>query len=61
MIIGDILQLNATMAPRLMEAGMQGIGCPASQGERLEQEEEVDGMDADELVSKINEFLATKN
>ena len=61
MIIGDILQQDATIAPILMAAGMHCIGCPASQGESLEQAAEVHGMDADELVSKINEFLAAKN
>ena len=46
MLIGEILQADATVAPILMASGMHCIGCPASQGE---------------LVTKINEYLATKN
>ena len=49
MLIGEILQADATVAPILMASGMHCIGCPASQGE------------SDELVTKINEYLATKN
>ncbi len=61
MVIGDMLAEDATIAPILMASGMHCIGCPASQAETLEQAAEVHGMDADELVAKVNEFLATKN
>lgn len=60
MIIGDILAQDATVAPILMAAGMHCIGCPASQNESLEQAAAVHGMDAEDLVSKINEYLAAK-
>lgn len=60
MLIGEILQEDATIAPILMASGMHCIGCPASQGESLEQAAAVHGMDADELVNKINEYLAAK-
>ena len=36
------------------------LGCPASQGESLEEACMVHGVDADELVKKINDFLASK-
>ena len=61
MLIGQILQEDATVAPILMASGMHCIGCPASQGERLEEAAMVHGIDSDELVTKINEYLATKN
>lgn len=61
MLIGEILQADATIAPILMASGMHCIGCPASQGESLEEAAMVHGMDADDLVAKINEYLATKN
>lgn len=61
MLIGNILQEDATIAPILMASGMHCIGCPASQGESLEEAAMVHGMDCDDLVSKINEYLAAKN
>lgn len=60
MLIGEILQEDATIAPILMASGMHCIGCPASQGESLEEAAMVHGLDADELISKINEYLANK-
>ena len=42
------------------ENGMHCLGCPASQGESLEEACMVHGVDADELVKKINDFLASK-
>lgn len=61
MLIGEILQEDATIAPILMASGMHCIGCPASQGESLEEAAMVHGIDGDELVAKINEYLAAKN
>ena len=60
MIIGQMLAEDMTIAPILMASGMHCIGCPSSQGESLEQAAMVHGMDADELVDKINEYLAAK-
>ena len=61
MLIGEILQADATVAPILMASGMHCIGCPASQGESLEEAAMVHGIDSEEQVTKINEYLATKN
>ena len=36
-------------------------GCTDSYGESLEEAAMVHGIDSDELVTKINEYLATKN
>ena len=44
----------------LIGIGMHCLGCPASQGESLEEACMVHGVDADELVKKINDFLASK-
>ena len=60
MLIGDILSMDMTIAPILMASGMHCIGCPASEGESLQEAASVHGLDADELVSKINEFLHHK-
>ena len=43
MLIGEILQADATVAPILMASGMHCIGCPASQGESLEEAAMVHG------------------
>ena len=60
MIIGDILSVDATIAPILMAAGMHCIGCPSAQGESLEQAAMVHGLDSDQLVNSINEYLEKK-
>ena len=59
-VIGDILDLDGTTAPFFLEMGMHCLGCPASRGETIEQACEVHGVDADELVAKLNAHLADK-
>jgi len=58
MNIGELLRVNENIAPILMGAGMHCLGCPASQMESLEQACAVHGIDCDDLVAKINEFLS---
>lgn len=60
MIIYDILKIDANLAPVLMGAGMHCIGCPSAQGESLEEAAMVHGLDADQLVDTLNEYLNTK-
>ena len=55
--IGELLNITMNVAPILMEIGMHCLGCPASQGESLEEAAMVHGIDADLLVEKINAFL----
>ena len=57
-IIGDILDINADTAPFFLEMGMHCLGCPSARGETVEQACMVHGVDADELVNKINAHLA---
>ena len=57
MTIGEVLNINMDIAPILLEIGMHCLGCPASQGESLEEAAMVHGIDADLLVEKINAFL----
>ncbi|MGN0498429.1 MAG: DUF1858 domain-containing protein [Acutalibacteraceae bacterium] len=59
-IIGDILDLDSTTAPFFFEMGMHCLGCPASRGESLEEACAVHGVNADEMVEKINNHLANK-
>ncbi len=57
-LIGEALEINRGIAPILMEIGMHCLGCPASQAETIGEASEVHGVDPDELVKKINDFLA---
>ncbi|MBR7185525.1 MAG: DUF1858 domain-containing protein [Clostridia bacterium] len=59
-IIGDVLDYNSDTAKFFFEIGMHCLGCPASRGETIEQACAVHGTNADELVKKLNEFLADK-
>ena len=56
-LIGDILDMDRTTAPFFLEMGMHCLGCPSARGETLEQACEVHGVNADELVAKINAHL----
>ena len=53
MTIGEVLVNKPDVAPILMEMGMHCLGCPASQGESLEQAAMVHGMNIDDLMGKI--------
>ena len=57
-IIGDILTIAPQTAPLFMGIGMHCLGCPASRGETVEEACAVHGVDAEELVAKLNDFLA---
>ena len=57
MLIGQLLQIDANIAPILMRAGMHCLGCPSSQMESLEAAAMVHGLDVDVLVNQINDFL----
>ena len=52
--IGEILEKAPEKAEVLLSAGMQCLGCPASQEETLEEACAVHGIDVDELVNKLN-------
>lgn len=60
MIIGELILIDKGIIPILMQAGMHCIGCPSSQGETLEEACMVHGMDVDELLKDINDYLASK-
>ena len=59
-VIGDVLDYNVDTAEFFFAIGMHCLGCPASRGETIEEACAVHGTDADELVARINEFLAAK-
>ena len=56
--IGELLKNAPDIAPVLTNIGMHCLGCPASQGESIEEAAMVHGVNADELVNAINQKLA---
>ena len=58
MLIGQLIQVDESIPPILMRAGMHCLGCPASQGESLEEACMVHGADADALVADLNKAIA---
>lgn len=58
--MGEMIEYDRGIAVVLMESGMHCVGCPASIGESLEEACMVHGLDADEVLAKINEYLAGK-
>ena len=59
-LIGDLLRMDMSIGAILMASGMHCVGCPSAQMESLEEAAMVHMMDCDELVDKINEYLAAK-
>lgn len=59
-IIGDVLDFDNGTAKFFFEIGMHCLGCPASRGETIEQACAVHGTNADELVKKLNDYIASK-
>jgi len=59
-LIGDILDFDVETAQFFFEIGMHCLGCPSASGETVEEACAVHGVDADELVDKINNYLAQK-
>lgn len=60
MVIADMLQIDPGIAAILMASGMHCVGCPYAQGESLEEAAMVHGLDAEELVSSVNQYLEKK-
>ena len=52
--IGELLENAPEKAEILLAAGMHCLGCPAAQAETLEEACAVHGINADELVEKLN-------
>lgn len=60
MIIMDVLRIDPGTADFFFQIGMHCLGCPSASGESIEQACQVHGVDPDELVEKINSYLAAK-
>lgn len=60
MIIADILKIDRGTIPILLNSGMHCLGCPSSSGESLEEACAIHGIDVDQLVKELNDYLESK-
>jgi hybrid cluster-associated redox disulfide protein len=56
-MIGELLQIDSSIAPMLLEIGMHCLGCPSSQMETIAEAAMVHGIEPDALVEDINNYL----
>lgn len=55
--MGEMLEYDMGIAYILMQCGMHCVGCPSSIGESLEEACAVHGLDADEVMEVIRDYL----
>ncbi|NLX70686.1 MAG: DUF1858 domain-containing protein [Clostridiales bacterium] len=60
MTIAQVLQVDRGTASIFLRYGMHCLGCPISSGESLEEASAVHGIDVDELVKALNDYLADR-
>ncbi len=60
MTIEQILRTDDGLADILLSSGMHCLGCVMASGENLEQACAVHGIDVDELIARMNEYLSAK-
>lgn len=58
--MGEMLEYDQGIAYVLMQSGMHCVGCPSSISESLEDACVVHGLDSDEVMNSIQEYLASK-
>ena len=56
-MIGELLSIDAGVAPILLSIGMHCLGCPSSQMETLEEAAMVHGIELDVLLARLNAFM----
>ena len=59
--ISNALAIDEGIADILMASGMHCLGCVMASGEDIGQACAVHGIDADEMIGRINTYLAEKN
>lgn len=60
MNIREVLQLDPGTARIMMGYGLHCLGCPHATAESLEEAGMVHGINVDEMVEKLNEYLSSK-
>ncbi len=58
--MGEMLDYDMGIAYILMQCGMHCVGCPSSIHESLEEACMVHGLDADEVLKAIQEYLKNR-
>ena len=56
-LIGDLVLFHPETAELLFSIGLHCLGCPSSGVETIRDAAEVHGIDADELVDKLNDII----
>lgn len=60
MSISEVLGMDRGTASIFMSVGMHCLGCPHATAEAIEDACAAHGVDADALVTKLNEYLEAK-
>ncbi|MCR4782792.1 MAG: DUF1858 domain-containing protein [Lachnospiraceae bacterium] len=60
MIISDVIREYPDAIYALMDCGMGCVGCPASQGESVQEAAMVHGLNPDEVIDYVNHVLTEK-
>lgn len=58
--MGEMLEYDRGIGFILMQCGMHCVGCPSSIHESLEEACAVHGLNADEVLAAIQQYLATR-
>ena len=58
--MGEMLSYDIGIARILMMSGMHCVGCPSSVGESLEDACAVHGLNADDVLAAIQEYLKNR-
>jgi len=59
MTIMDVLKMNRGTAEVFMRSGMHCLGCPSASGESIEDACYAHGINSDELIKDLNEFISS--
>jgi len=59
-LLGEILEMDESVAPLFLEMGMHCLGCPGAQMESLEMACKVHDADVDDLIAKLNAHFEAK-
>ena len=60
MSIRNVLELDPGTARIMMGFGLHCLGCPHATAESLEEAGAVHGINIDEMIGQLNDYLATK-
>lgn len=59
-LIADVLNMDNGTVPIFLNNGLHCLGCPSAQGESIREACAVHGIDVDNLVKELNDYLQDK-